>query len=261
MTNSIRHIPVYVINLDRRPDRWARVEQTLKDQKFQTFQRVVAVDGKEIDSEQVKYLLEPNTYNGLGKPRGLWNMTNITTLGAVGCSLSHYKVWQEILESQTPSIVMEDDIKFTPVFQNNAIIALEYLDRYDLVVLGSYECANEKAKPLYIKTFTSRQLSGTHFYYLSPRGAAFLIAHALPLTYQVDVFMGKCARLESPDFVCGIVNQNLATQWNDSTDIQSGNLALPVWGLVIIVLVIVVIILCGVFRRRLNLKHDTISAP
>uniref|UniRef100_T1JHI5 Glycosyl transferase family 25 domain-containing protein n=1 Tax=Strigamia maritima TaxID=126957 RepID=T1JHI5_STRMM len=40
------------------------------------------------------------------------------TMGEIGCFLSHYKIWEEVVEEQYRAvIVFEDDIQFEPYFR------------------------------------------------------------------------------------------------------------------------------------------------
>lgn len=44
------------------------------------------------------------------------------TLGEIGCFLSHYYIWQKMVESNEQEVlILEDDIKFEPYFKERAI--------------------------------------------------------------------------------------------------------------------------------------------
>jgi GR25 family glycosyltransferase involved in LPS biosynthesis len=92
-------IPVFVINLDRRPDRLERISEELAKLGLQ-FTRVQAVDGSQLDPGSAIRPVIARLYNGLKNP----------AKGAVGCFLSHAKVWNHIVSEGIPqALVLEDD--------------------------------------------------------------------------------------------------------------------------------------------------------
>jgi len=178
---------VYLINLERRPDRYSRMKYNL-DLIRAHFQLVPAVDGKLINDE---YLLQNNIkmlpefsepYHG--RP---------LTYGEIGCFMSHYNIWQDIANSQHDTVlVFEDDIRFEPYF----VQKLEHLmaelrtipEQWDLVFLGrkilhnSEEPWLDSSSQLVRVDYTYWTLS----YILTKAGAQKLLA-ADPLTKMVPV--------------------------------------------------------------------------
>jgi GR25 family glycosyltransferase involved in LPS biosynthesis/predicted nucleic acid-binding Zn ribbon protein len=101
--------PIFVINLDRATDRWARWKQ------FSDIQRIRAVDMKNPSTSQ--NVMQRSKYVSL---RTLYNITlsrvrcehaDINTAGAVGATLSHRKILLGLAEGNisSPAIVFEDD--------------------------------------------------------------------------------------------------------------------------------------------------------
>lgn len=89
---------IFVINLDRRPDRLHDTARLLKDEGLE-FTRIAAVDGREIDLEDYVRPWLARWYIG----RDL--------RGAVGCFLSHRLIWQKMIdENMERALVLEDDI-------------------------------------------------------------------------------------------------------------------------------------------------------
>src|ERR1044071_5860910 len=94
---SILFSKTVCINLDRRPERWQRMQAQLARHGIHGVERFPAVDG-----------------NSVTKPTG-W----IHTAGAYGCLLSHLEVIREARRSNTPSVlIFEDDTVLDPDFQN-----------------------------------------------------------------------------------------------------------------------------------------------
>ena len=168
---------IFMVNLERRPDRYERMKYNF-DQLGIDYKWVPAMDGRTITEEflaeaRIKMLPEfSEPYHG----RAL-------TYGEIGCFLSHYRLWQQIVEEELDLVlIFEDDIKFEPYF----ISKLEYLKSelfdlegsWDLVFLGrkilhnSEEPWLEGSEQLVKVDYTYWTLS----YLLTLRGAKLLLA-------------------------------------------------------------------------------------
>jgi len=222
---NLKDLKVYVINLDRRTDRWNEIEILLKNQGFSNIQRMSAIDGKLIDSFHVKKIVDPSIYNQLGKLRN--NHEDLGSLGAVGCYLSHYKIWQDILKTNTPAIIIEDDIKFEENWdQHNIVKNSSLLKNYDFALLGyaTHIPLAPSLPSLQKNTLLPfhKQFFMTHFYYLTPEGAQFFLNQSLPMKYQVDSYMSmKIMDKMGLKFKSAIHIPSLAGQKFGSTDIQT----------------------------------------
>ena len=178
---------IFLVNLERRPDRYERMKYNF-DQLGIDYKWVPAMDGRKITEELlaeagIKMLPEfSEPYHG----RAL-------TYGEIGCFLSHYRLWQQIVEEELDLVlIFEDDIKFEPYF----ISKLEYLKSelfdlegsWDLVFLGrkilhnSEEPWLEGSEQLVKVDYTYWTLS----YLLTLRGAKLLLAGE-PLGKMVPV--------------------------------------------------------------------------
>lgn len=89
---------VFVINLDRRVDRLDAISAMLSKVGL-PFDRVSAVDGKELHLSDV------------ARPWiAKWYIGRRLAVGAVGCFLSHRKIWREMLDKNIPqALILEDD--------------------------------------------------------------------------------------------------------------------------------------------------------
>jgi glycosyl transferase family 25 len=91
--------PVYVINLDRRPDRLACISEDLGRLGL-SFTRIAAVDGGRLDLSGALRPWLSYLYEGLAAPKA----------GSVGCFLSHRKAWSDLLASGAEQgLILEDD--------------------------------------------------------------------------------------------------------------------------------------------------------
>ncbi len=147
---------IYVINLDRRPDRWADISGQL-DQLGVDYTRVRAVDGLH-DKIDVAY--DPMKQS---PPE-------------IGVFMSHRKCWQSLLESGDEAcIVMEDDAVISPdlvQFLNDPGFLVPDADLIRL------ETRPEKSWVTRRAAYTSNGMSVKRLY-RSPMGAAgYLISRA-----------------------------------------------------------------------------------
>ena len=91
--------PIYVINLDRRPDRLACIREDLGRLGL-SFTRIAAVDGRETDLSGARRPWLSYLYEGLCVPKS----------GTVGCFLSHRRAWSDFLASgASQALILEDD--------------------------------------------------------------------------------------------------------------------------------------------------------
>ena len=93
-------VSVYVINLDRRPDRWEVVSKDLFRLGV-AFERIAAIDARDIalEDEYLGRLID----NSKGK---------LISLGARACTLSHIKVMAKFLQTNHKvALILEDDVE------------------------------------------------------------------------------------------------------------------------------------------------------
>ncbi|XP_062865467.1 procollagen galactosyltransferase 1-like [Trichomycterus rosablanca] len=126
---------VFMINLLRRPDRRQRMLRTLWEQEI-TCKVVNAVDGKALNESQIRALgitMLPGYKDPYhGRP---------LTRGELGCFLSHYNIWNEIVDRGLKvSLVIEDDLRFEPFFKKKLLTLMKQIKNqklnWDLIYIG-----------------------------------------------------------------------------------------------------------------------------
>lgn len=123
---------VVCINLDRRPERWQRLQRELARHGIERVQRFAAIDGERV-----------------AKPSG-WTHS----AGAFGCLLSHVEVIRAARDSGASSVlIFEDDAVLAPDFQRQfASFIKEVPDDWDMLYLG----ALHKDEPIRIAEHVGR---------------------------------------------------------------------------------------------------------
>ncbi len=93
-------LPIYLVNLDKRPDRLKYVSDQLNSLELE-FKRVSAIDGSLLE-EDCSLVDKEAFFIQTGKP---------VTRGEIGCAMSHRSIWQEMLEKEVPyALILEDDV-------------------------------------------------------------------------------------------------------------------------------------------------------
>jgi glycosyl transferase, family 25 len=109
---------IYVVNLDRHPDRLASIEQQLTALDLSYF-RVAAVDGSKLSKEELDQVYDPVLCKrSCGRE---------LARGEIGCAMSHLSIYKQMVASQIPlACVLEDDAQLSEKLPQ-VLEALEYL--------------------------------------------------------------------------------------------------------------------------------------
>jgi GR25 family glycosyltransferase involved in LPS biosynthesis len=194
---DIRKCPTFVINLDRRKDRWDEFSKQKSLREFKYLKRFSAVDGSKLDVLHDLRISPHTRQNILNKYRR--SDYEINTAGAIGASFSHITCWKNFLES---------DSKYLVVFEDDTIVNDEYLKKIDSLVpllpnswdmwlLGRHAWAysgiplSKKSKWSKVKKFT-----GAHAYILSRKGAELLLQEAFPIETHIEYYICSCVQLK-----------------------------------------------------------------
>uniref|UniRef100_A0A674CP76 Procollagen galactosyltransferase 2-like n=1 Tax=Salmo trutta TaxID=8032 RepID=A0A674CP76_SALTR len=126
---------IFLINLKRRIDRRDRMLSTLAVLGID-ITLTEAVDGKALNSSQLQ-AMGIDMLPGYKDPYS----GRVLTRGEIGCFLSHYNIWKQVVEQRLQRVlVLEDDVRFEPRFRSRLVTIMENVDRvgldWDLIYVG-----------------------------------------------------------------------------------------------------------------------------
>ncbi len=125
----VKTLHTWVINLDRAPQRLARIAPRL-DELGVAWTRFPAVEGKLLPEQEQARLMDPA---GFGRLHGM-----TPTLGELGCYLSHVRVMEAFLASPHEfALILEDDVKPTAALPEVLDRLIAARDRWDMVKLSA----------------------------------------------------------------------------------------------------------------------------
>jgi glycosyl transferase family 25 len=206
---------IYVINLDRTPERHLPLKRQLDTLKL-PFTRWSAVDGylltfhddeghtftgRDVKEGRAHFVMG-KMYQGEGAGKFHYQPHRwLLSAGELGCTLSHRHVWQHISDHKIPwAIVFEDDAQLdTSSFRESLSDVLSHLPTDWDVVYLFYPLNNPKKGTLKIlgnntlKKFKRdrRGIAFTHAYMISCKGAQKLLAYEDPIRRESDGTLGK----------------------------------------------------------------------
>lgn len=178
---------IYMINLERRRERRILMELSFRELGMDA-KLFKAFDGRTLDLND----LERHSISLMPGYEDPYHKRPMKS-GEVGCFLSHYSIWKEVIEKHHAiTLVLEDDIHFVPYFRHRFLQLMKEMKEldWDLVYIGrkilldgEEEYATEHiTKPLYSYW--------TLGYLLSERGAKKLLqADPLSKMLPVDEFL------------------------------------------------------------------------
>lgn len=219
----------YVINLDKRPDRWEDIQLNFSETSLK-LTRWSAINGKDLTEDEIKKITTTLC-------------DNICSPSMIGCWLSHFSIWRYIVENnETNVLILEDDAY--PVDNFDKLLK-EYWQQvpkdWDMVHLGCYgSCDNNILSDCYFKLVSGRKNEpvykngkpmknilkpscplALHGYILSNKGARKLLKHPAfqKVSYHVDYVIAN--NVIGDDFKLyatrpKLIRQNSSTEYSDN---------------------------------------------
>lgn len=179
---------IIYINLDKRSERNNNILIELNIHQLHKFNpiRFPAIDGHEINYNHLsKNIITQNAINdALNKNAGMYS---IMTKGGIGCALSHYSIYNMIINNNNSDyyLIIEDDIQFNQNFLNKLNYYLKELPYYDILYLGyhSYKSTDNNNNLIYFDK--PKYIFGTYGYIINYKAAKELLK-IFPINKQID---------------------------------------------------------------------------
>ncbi|HEX8372470.1 MAG TPA: glycosyltransferase family 25 protein [Chthoniobacterales bacterium] len=175
----------YIINLDSATDRWESVQKSFSTTSF-TICRVSGVNGHALQLPIAAYS------EGLYR----WFHGRPTSLGHVGCYLSHVKAMKAFLESDDEhALIAEDDLTLNQDFEEVLTSAREHSNRWNVLRLSGLS----EGKPAVIAQLSGEyqlcvsfgRVKGTGAYLIDRKAARALSKGLLPMRLPIDHAMDR----------------------------------------------------------------------
>lgn len=181
---------IFLINLDKHPNKYERAYNILLEQGFNNVQRISGVDGSQM-KEHLPDIASLHTQYLLANPEYRCSHQQLNTMGAIGCYLSHVKCWKELLKTTYPGVIIfEDDLNFIPNFKEEFEMAIHYMpiecDVFSFGYVTLTDVHSNFSKP--VETHKTK-FYGTQAYYITRQGATKLLTKAFPIEMHVDAYM------------------------------------------------------------------------
>lgn len=176
---DLLNIPLYYIGFTKN----ISLEQSLKTLGFKNINHFKAIDGRKYDVNSLYHnnIINIRSYNDL--ILGREQDSGLPSLGAVGCTMSHYTLWKKCLDDDLPfMIILEEDViikSFSPKVQSDIIKTIE---KPNSIFLSPHYLNQLKKTPI-------TQFWGTSFYIVSKGACQQLVKYAYPIDVQTDYYI------------------------------------------------------------------------
>jgi len=175
---DIFKIPLYYIGFKRNKF----LEIQLKKCGFTNINHFKSIDGRKMDYKKLlkDNIISTRAYHDLKNGRS--DDISISSLGAIGCTLSHRELWKLCSEELPYIIIAEDDLSLSQKITKSDIYNIQ-------TSLSEENGAFISAK---IKK-NSNFMHGTHLYFLTKGAAKKLFDKSLPISIQTDSYIKHIA--------------------------------------------------------------------
>lgn len=191
---------IWVLNLDKRLQRWKNTEEKIQKYDLNAF-RISAIDGLTFNFTDYKHIFDLRDFKfRIKNPY----KTHEFNKGVLGCALSHYKMWESIVNNNLMNnedfvLILEDDCNFINTFDIKLNMLLDELKYklWDICYIGYTDYVPldddiEEGKNLIKLSGSKRLRGGGTFGYLLTKGGAkklYKLANDRCIQQAVDWFM------------------------------------------------------------------------
>jgi GR25 family glycosyltransferase involved in LPS biosynthesis len=260
--NAPSTLKTYVINLDASTARWENISAALAKTEFTNVERVSAVIGKNIEDMELAGVSLHTRYL-IRTQADRCSHEQVSTMGTIGCTLSHVKCLEIFLETDQPAcFICEDDFTFVPqttIAMRQMISELPSTDNFDILSVANLSTWNncEKFQESSVLK-TCDHLMGTQFYLITRRGASRLLQYMFPIEMHIDAMISLLNIEKKLDVI--ISSKNLAIHRpvaSDAGHTVTWKAYLPDWCIPVgVVTMIILAVLCIVLAKKQGRLHS-----
>jgi GR25 family glycosyltransferase involved in LPS biosynthesis len=192
---NFEKMPMYVINLDRRQDRW----ETFSKQKLVAFftglERFPATDGKYLDQANDKRIslhTRENIRNNIRRSH-----YEINTVGACGASFSHAGCWEKFLATEDKyCMIIEDDCMLRDEdFKKAVVLSKRIPSDFDIWILGYHQIKGGGTPIMPGSPWQNvNHFTGAHCYIIKRNAAEILLKEVFPIETHIEFYMVSCSK-------------------------------------------------------------------
>ena len=183
---TMKKIGVYVLNLKKDKKRLKNIVSILKKQKIHDYEIIQGIDGKKLTRKELNLAISKN------KKEFNPNNTNMS-VGEIGCSLSHIKIYKKFLNSKFEvALIFEDDVEFIEDFTEKLKTFILKNFKYKSQIIFLSKLIQFYKKP--VDTIKNYELvkvtktTATHSYFINRNAAKLLISYNYPVKTPADNF-------------------------------------------------------------------------
>lgn len=197
--------PVFIINLERKPERYAYVSEQLDNIGITGYERFIGTDGFRTEPAEMQKLGLTEEFS---KKKGL-----------AGCASSHIRMWRHIVENNLGwTLILEDDAHFHPEFMKLFSEYWKNVPAKAKIVFPGF-CAPDFVEhtPQSVVCSSPMCLQG---YMVNAETAKYLLDNLLPMNEPVDIEIVEYFRHRRDTF---IFNGNVRIQGIRPNDYKDAN--------------------------------------
>lgn len=162
------------------------MEDQIKKQNGLEIKFITGVEGRKLST------IDINNYTDFESFKSRYK--DLATLPALGCSLSHWKIYNEITKSSdiNSAMILEDDAILSDNIANNLNLYIDYIENLELptVILLTPDFRYKKSDLIlcndYSKLYKVHTGSMTSGYLINRKAAFFLKEKLMPIRYLAD---------------------------------------------------------------------------
>lgn len=187
------NIPTFCISLRKKEYKWREIIDSMKECGLDNSFIFEAVNGVSIKDKLNNIdVLSPWTYYKINNNIHRHYHAEIISWGAVGCYLSHYLLWKQLLEDPDNDryLIFEDD--FRPVKKHSDVLRHLINNVPDNADFAFFDVSWKHKPTRKYNDFydvLDCQFFGTHCYIVTKQGVQKVIKHLFPIEVQIDAFI------------------------------------------------------------------------